>query len=157
MSNVIIQTGLEEGFSSTKYKCTKGFWTQGFGRNLDANPLTDFEKSRIKDLNNWTKEEANLLLQEEIEKIVEDLRKDITFDFIGLNNQRKSVIINMVYQLGDYGFGKFKDTKKYINNKDFDMAAKEMLDSKWYKKDTPERAIRMSNQMRDGEKWYLNN
>lgn len=156
MSNVIEQTLYEEGYSATKYLCSRGFITQGCGRNLEANPLTDFEESRIGNLDSWTRKEAMQLLQDDIDKIVFKLKDDVWLDFEKLSNPRKSVVINMVYQLGEFGFSKFKKTRGYIVEDKFLEASIEMLDSKWFREDTPERAQRLSDQMRVGDKWFLN-
>ena len=46
--------------------------------------------------------------------------------------------------MGVSGFSKFKKTIKYLADKNYDKASKEMLDSRWARQ-TPNRAIRLSN------------
>ena len=58
--------------------------------------------------------------------------------------QIKDVVMEMCYQLGVTGFSKFKKTIAYLQNKQWDDASEEMLDSLWAKQ-TPNRAKALSN------------
>ena len=51
----------------------------------------------------------------------------------------------MCYQMGVSGVSKFKKTLLYLENREFRMASIEMLDSKWAKSDSPQRAKRLSD------------
>ena len=53
------------------------------------------------------------------------------------------VVTEMVFQLGYNGTSKFKKTLKHINNGEYNLASKEMLNSKWAKQ-TKERAVDLS-------------
>tara|TARA_R100001594_G_scaffold77439_1_gene112058 strand:- start:115 stop:519 length:405 start_codon:yes stop_codon:yes gene_type:complete len=55
----------------------------------------------------------------------------------------KDVVMEMCYQLGVGGFSKFKKTISYLQNKQFQDASVEMLDSLWAKQ-TPNRAEALS-------------
>ena len=55
--------------------------------------------------------------------------------------------MNMAYQLGPTSFSKFKRTIKLFKNKDYEGASIEMLDSKWAREDTPERAKELSERL----------
>ena len=124
----------DEGFSPTPYKCTEGFLTIGYGRNLENNPISE--------------KEASDMLLKDVWKVFVPLAE------IGLvdkfDNPRQSVFINMAFQMGVSGLLKFKKTINYYQNGDYESCAKEMLDSKWAKQ-TPNRANRLSEQMRSGE------
>ena len=50
----------------------------------------------------------------------------------------------MCYQLGVTGVSKFKKTLAYLENFEYRMASKEMLDSRWARQ-TPNRAKRLSD------------
>lgn len=65
-----------------------------------------------------------------------------------LSKERQGVLTRMIYQLGFHGTSEFKNTLAAIKKGDFSTAADEMLDSKWFKIDTPERAYRESEIMR---------
>ena len=69
----------------------------------------------------------------------------------GHNDARQGAIINMAFQLGITGLLGFSQTLKYLANKDYANASVEMLDSKWYREDTPGRAKKMSEQILTGE------
>jgi len=65
-----------------------------------------------------------------------------------LSKERQGVLTRMVYQMGAKGARGFKNALAAIKEGDFSTAADEMLDSKWFKVDTPERAYRESEIMR---------
>ena len=66
-----------------------------------------------------------------------------------LDDLAKETIIEMVFQLGETGVSKFKNMWKALesNPPQYDVAATEMLDSRWAKQ-TPNRAKEMSDHMR---------
>jgi GH24 family phage-related lysozyme (muramidase) len=70
--------------------------------------------------------------------------------WVGLSSKRKGVLARMVYQLGFEGVRSFKNALIAIEEGNFDKAADEMLDSKWFKEDTPFRVARESCIMRRG-------
>lgn len=67
-----------------------------------------------------------------------------------LNEARQGVLINMSYQLGMDGLLGFVNTLKLVQQGLYEAAADAMLKSKWASQ-TPERARRLSEQMREGE------
>ena len=66
-----------------------------------------------------------------------------------LDDLAKETIIEMVFQLGETGVKKFRNMWKALqkNPPQYDVAATEMLDSRWAKQ-TPGRAKEMSDHMR---------
>ena len=68
--------------------------------------------------------------------------------FNKLSPERQVVLIDMAHQLGKDGLSKFYNMKKALDSGDFETASKEMLNSKWAKKDSPNRAKRNANIMR---------
>ena len=70
------------------------------------------------------------------------------FPFYGsLPQEAKGVLVEMCYQLGVYGVSKFKKALAAMQRGDWEVAADEMLDSKWAKQ-TPNRAKDLSNIIR---------
>jgi lysozyme len=67
-----------------------------------------------------------------------------------LTDDRRRVVANMGYQLGVAGLMGFRRTLAALERGDYDGAAREMLDSKWAKRDTPKRAGRLAGRMRRG-------
>ena len=124
----------DEGFSAVIYKCTADKNSIGYGRNLDDNPLT------IK--------EAEYLLNSDLEKIARQAQK-LSF-YPRLSPERRGVIINMIYTMGLSRFKRFKRMIAAIYIEDYEMAAREMLDSLWHRKLSEtgsERAIRLAKIM----------
>ena len=64
-----------------------------------------------------------------------------------LTQSRQEVLFNMAYQLGVNGLLKFKNMWSAIEARDYNKAADEMLDSRWYTQ-TPNRAKKLSDIMR---------
>lgn len=120
----------EEGFRDKPYLDTEGIPTFGYGFTY------------------ITKEEAEVILQDRVYSIHKQLEdKYGWFNYLG--STRQSIIISMVYQLGLSGFGKFKNMIKALEDKDYDKASIEGLDSKWAKQ-TSNRAERQMKILKEG-------
>lgn len=103
-----------EGFRSTPYRCTAGKLTVGYGINLDAG---------------ISEEEANLLLCHRIHST--EIKLASYEWYRSLDENRRDVLANMAYNLGLAGLLKFKNMIAALEDKDYNKAAEEMLDSKW--------------------------
>lgn len=103
-----------EGFRATPYKCTAGKMTIGYGLNLEEG---------------ITEEEAEYLLLGRIKKVEEKLSSYPWF--VMQSKNRRTVLINMAYNLGINGLFKFKKMIAELNRYDYVCAAKEMMDSRW--------------------------
>ena len=75
--------------------------------------------------------------------------EELCSDCPDLDDLAKETIIEMVFQLGETGVSKFRNMWKALesNPPQYDVAATEMLDSRWAKQ-TPNRAKEMSDHMR---------
>ena len=60
----------------------------------------------------------------------------------------QGVVVEMCFQLGVHGFSKFKKAIAHMKDKEWQLAADEMLDSKWSKQ-TPNRANRLATVVRE--------
>jgi lysozyme len=116
------------------YTDSVGKITIGFGRNLSDRGLSETE--------------AQFLLLNDIQEVIDQLRHDYQW-FDELNDVRQEVIINMAFNMGISGFGKFKKTIRLIDLGTFDAAAREMLASKWARQ-VGSRADELSGQMATG-------
>jgi len=67
----------------------------------------------------------------------------------GLTEKRKEVLVEMIFNLGFHGVLGFKRMLKAIEQEDFDLVAKEMLDSRWAEQ-VKSRAIELADMMRKG-------
>tara|TARA_R100000544_G_C2225671_1_gene60480 strand:- start:1417 stop:1854 length:438 start_codon:yes stop_codon:yes gene_type:complete len=124
-----------EGFRSSVYKCTAGLFTIGFGRMVDESLSGGI-----------TKDEAEYLLKNDIEKCEKILKNKLPF-FINLSENRQIVLLDMYFNLGNRLFN-FVNTLKFIEDNNFEEASKEMLSSKWANQ-VGQRAITLSNIMKD--------
>jgi lysozyme len=120
------------------YKDHLGFYTIGIGRLVDdRKPGAGLRPV-----------EMAFMLQNDIDERIEALTRRVPW-FQNLDDARKGVLLNMSFQLGVDGLLGFKNTLKLIEDGKYENAAHAMLQSLWAKQ-TPERAKRMSEQMRTG-------
>ena len=121
-----------EGYEPRVYKCTNGYDTIGYG-------------FAIKDLY-MDKEVADLILDQKIQEMLKRILSDKDWGewFSEKPQHIQEVLINMIFQIGFSGVKKFKKTIQYIKDDNFLMAGEEMLDSKWAKSDSPNRAKELS-------------
>ena len=136
-----------EGFVPKVYKCPAGFNTIGYGYNIDANPLNDQQKKLLNEDGTISKENASKLLLDSIPRYEADARELIDFDY--LNDARKALAIDLVYNLGKNGFEKFRATRGFINMGDYNNAWKALKASMWFKQ-VENRGIRNCAILRDG-------
>ena len=121
-----------EGFSPVVYKCTAGYNTIGYGKRIKYLKVTE--------------EQAIEWLEEDLEHLHYVLADKYDW-FLPAEEEVKDIVIEMAYQLGVSAFSKFKKTIRLIKVKDYKAASIEMLDSKWARDDTPERAKELSDRM----------
>ena len=122
-----------EGYEPRVYKCPNGFDTIGYG-------------FAIKDLF-MDEEIANLILDKKIRGILARIEGDENWDswFFDKPEPVQDVLVNMIFQIGFSGVKKFKKTIKYIKEDKLLLASEEMLDSKWARSDSPNRAKELSD------------
>lgn len=134
MRSIEDQLILHEGMRLKPYYCTADKLTIGVGRNLEDRGITE--------------QEARMMLQNDIAEIVEWVKR---FDWYPkLNNVRKKVIIDMVFNLGKGGFLSFQRTIGHLEGGDYTAAADEMLNSRWAEQ-VGQRAERLSKMMLTGK------
>lgn len=131
-----------EGLRLRPYRCSEGKLTIGYGRNIESmGPAA--KKPKV-----ITKEEANRMFTEDLGMAVSALRKTFDPEYLsGLSKKRATVLVDMIFNLGEGRFREFKKMIKAVNAGDFDKAALEIMDSK-YAKQVPNRAKRNANLMR---------
>ena len=120
---------LSEGFRDRVYKDSLGIDTIGYG-------------FAIKDLV-LDEDIAEMILRRKLDNLIDRVNK--RFKFVkDLPHAAQDVMYEMCYQLGVTGVSKFKKTLAYLENFEYRMASKEMLDSRWARQ-TPNRAKRLSD------------
>ena len=132
LNNLKEMIAKHEGYEPRVYKCTNGYDTIGYG-------------FAIKDLY-MDKEVADLILDQKINKLLKRISADEDWGdwFLEKPQAIQEVLINMIYQIGFSGVKRFRKTIQYIKDDNFLMASEEMLDSKWAKSDSPNRAKELS-------------
>ena len=133
LNNLKEMIAKHEGYEPRVYKCPNGYDTIGYG-------------FAIKDLY-MDKEIADLILDKKIRGILASIEANEDWDtwFWDKPQNVKEVLINMIFQIGFTGVRKFRKTIQYIKDDNFLLAAEEMLDSKWARSDSPNRAKELSD------------
>lgn len=122
-----------EGRRPFLYEDSVGKLTIGVGRNLDDRGLSD--------------DEIDYLLRNDLNIAMSDAHR---FDFFSdLSDVRKLVVVDMVFNMGFKRFSGFVKTIAAIEARDYQAAAVEMRDSKWYRQ-TGRRAKRLVYAMATG-------
>tara|TARA_R100001086_G_scaffold247735_1_gene182805 strand:- start:5643 stop:6188 length:546 start_codon:yes stop_codon:yes gene_type:complete len=152
---LIDQLILHEGMELQVYKDHLGIDTIGVGRNLEDRGITDGELSFMNMLKTEiyeqgiTEAHARFLLANDID-IVEKELSNAHPCISGIGDVRIRVLLDMGFNLGVPRLNKFKNMWKAVHDRDFSLAAVEMLDSRWASQ-VGQRAVRLANAMRDGE------
>lgn len=123
---------LHEGKRLKPYLCTAKKTTIGIGRNLTDKGLSEAEIS--------------FLFQNDLAECRADLRKYLPWT-TKLSEVRRAVLTDMRFNLGLDGLLAFKMTLESIRVGDYELAAQQMLQSKWAKQ-VKSRATRLSEMMR---------
>lgn len=133
----------DEGEKPTVYRDHLGFWTIGVGRLVD-------DRKRGAGLRSH---EISFLLNNDIDERIDALTRRLPW-FQNLDDARKGVLLNMSFQLGLDGLLGFTQTLRLVQEGKYENAAHAMMQSKWAREQTPERAKRMADQMRTGQWQY---
>ena len=132
MSNLIDSIKQHEGYVGIVYKDSLGIDTIGYG-------------FAIKDLE-LDKDVCEIILERKVKDLQD--RVDNKFNWYRyMPPEIKDIVLEMCYQMGVYGFSCFKKTIAYLQDKQWEKASVEMLDSRWAQQ-TPNRAQEMSNRVK---------
>lgn len=124
----------DEGFSGVPYQDSRGNWTIGYG-HLMSNPITE----RV----------ATEILQDDVNIAIKDFAS-LPYEFRkNLNEVRRRVVINMLFNLGLKRFLTFKRMIQAVTDGDFEQAALEILDSAMARQ-VKGRAVRLAEIMKHG-------
>ena len=134
MHSIEDQLILHEGMRLRPYRCTAGKLTIGVGRNLEDKGISHHE--------------AMMLLRNDIEEITGQLERHSWY--VALGPVRRKVLIDMAFNLGVQGLSKFRKMIEALKRADYEAAADEMVNSRWYRQ-VGERGRRLERMMRTGE------
>jgi len=150
-----IKAGFEGGVWRPHTSIEGGTDTLAYGHKLTPSEAkSGFVKVGKENINykdvGLTEEQAQALFKQDWERAGKDTQKIIKErNLNSLPRVAKGILQEMVYQMGLTGVRGFKNTLTLLEKGEFDKAADGMLDSKWAKKDSPERAKILAEEMRD--------
>lgn len=133
-----------EGFSQKIYLCSQGKLTAGWGHMIedDSEPFVVLPGALI------PMETCERWFEDDLYVAITDATK-LVKHFHSLNEMRQAVLVDMAFNLGRSRLAGFKKMLSAIQRGDFETAAAEMIDSKWYK-DVGKRASKLSKIMAYG-------
>ena len=145
-----------EGMRLDVYKDTLGINTIGIGRNLDDRGITkdeldwmDYPSIEYVYSDGITEADAIYLAQNDVQIVEEELvRAHPCVE--ELDAVRQLVLVDMAFNLGVPRLSKFKKMWAAIHENKFDVAAKEMLDSRCANQ-VKSRATKLAHAMHHGE------
>lgn len=106
---------LHEGYRASPYRDSLGNWTIGYGTNM----------------NYISKDMAETMMHEKLN--TDDVYLSLTYDWYNdLDYVPRSIVQEMVYNVGRGGFSKFRKMHKQLARGNWVKAALEMKDSLWY-------------------------
>ena len=133
---------IDEGVKYEVYKDHLGYPTFGIGHLITANDQehgwsvgTDVDEYRVKEA-----------FEDDVQSVLSDCEK-LYVQFEHLPEEVQLIIANMMFNMGRTRLSKFKGMKRGVDNRDWNDAADEMVDSAWYRQVT-NRAERLVKRMR---------
>ncbi len=130
--NLIDSIKKHEGYVGIVYKDSLGIDTIGYG-------------FAIKDLE-LDEDICEIILERKITQLIDRINNKFSW-YKYMPQEIKDIVTEMCYQLGVTGFSKFKKTIAYLQDKKWEEASVEMLDSLWARQ-TPNRAKEMSDRVK---------
>ena len=136
------QLEIDEGIKHDIYLDHLGLPTFGIGHLItDADPESGQEVgTAISD------ERVLQAFEADVVSVIEDCNK-LYNDFDELPEEVQQIIANMMFNMGRTRLSKFRGMKRGVDARDWNAAADEMVDSRWYRQVT-NRADRLVQRMR---------
>jgi lysozyme len=144
-----------EGLRLQVYQDTLGIDTIGIGRNLkdrgiSKEELDELDIPTIDHVYEYgiTEADAMLLAENDVQIVEEELLRAHPC-VEELDAVRQLVLVDMAFNMGVPRLCKFKKMWNAVHEKKFDIAAKEMLDSRWATQ-VKSRSVKLANAMHNG-------
>ena len=153
LSEAIFNLKQHEGWSSRPYidkKSDKPNISIGYGFNTD-------ELSTLKSLKRYGWSKGSDLSLYQGNKVLNELIRNVYLptlnkkyrNFNQFSDNRKTALLDMIYNLGETKFNRFEKMHKAIRKNDWDVAAQEAFDSKWRKQIGVNRSSYVVNRLKD--------
>ena len=132
----------DEGCVYNVYLDHLGYPTFGIGHLvLDSDPEHGLEVGAI-----VSEDRVIEVFESDVQSVLSDCNR-LYEDFDDLPEEAQRVIANMMFNMGLTRLSKFRGMKRGVDNRDWNEAADEMVDSRWYRQVT-NRADRLVERMR---------
>ena len=133
---------LDEGCKHETYLCSQNVVTGGIGHMI-----TEWDDEKYLEVGvEIPEEQVRAWFDKDIETVLSDCELFYD-DFDHLPEEAQLIIANMMFNLGRNRLGAFIGMKAGVDARDWNKAADEMIDSKWYEQ-VPNRAGRLVKRMR---------
>ena len=137
------QLEIDEGVKYKVYKDHLGYLTFGIGHLITASDPengwsvgTDVDEYRVREA-----------FEDDVQGVISDCEK-LYVQWEHLPEEVKLIVANMMFNMGYTRLSKFKGMKRGVDARDWNAAADEMVDSRWYRQVT-NRADRLVERMRN--------
>ena len=137
------QLKVDEGVVYEVYKDHLGYPTFGIGHLVRED---DDEYGRPVG-HPVSEDRVNQCFREDVEIVIDDCKK-LYRNFDKLPEEVQQIVANMMFNMGLTRLSKFKGMKAAVMKKNWQKAADEMVDSRWYRQ-VPKRADRLVERMRE--------
>ena len=132
----------DEGCKHETYLCSQNVVTGGIGHMI-----TEWDDEKYTEVGvEISEEQVKAWFNKDIESVLNDCEL-LYDDFDHLPEEAQLIIANMMFNLGRNRLGAFKGMKSGVDARDWNKAADEMVDSRWYEQ-VPNRAGRLVKRMR---------
>ena len=145
-----------EGLRLQVYQDTLGIDTIGIGRNLEdrgisKEELDELDIPTIDHVYEYgiTEADAMVLAENDVQIVEEELLRAHPC-VEDLDAVRQLVLVDMAFNMGVPRLCKFKKMWNAVHENKFDVASKEMLDSRWANQ-VKSRSVKLANAMHNGE------
>lgn len=118
------------------YQDSVGVATIGYGRNLSGRGVSVLE--------------AEQMFDRDFEEAVSDAAAVVGETWVGLDEVRRAVLVDLAFNLGRARLARFERTLDAVRQGEYGGAATELLDSNWANQ-VRSRATKLSEMMRSGE------
>ena len=142
----------EEGEKLKAYKDRNGIWSIGIGHNIEVDPTLQPQLNHLI-AEGITQEQSQQLFATDMQKATADLDKHLPW-WRQLDDIRQDAVVNIVFNRGINGFLAFHHTVDALQQKQYALAARNLLATKPWSTEIPERAKRIANQIETGVSQY---
>lgn len=141
MAALCLSLAIHEGIVYKVYEDSLGFKTVGVGHKIvNTDPEWGLPAGALVE-----EDRIIQLFEEDCAKAITNAR-DVVLNFDTLPAGVQAILVEMAFQLGRSGLRGFKKMVAALELRDYETAAAEMLDSRWYQQ-TPGRCEKLSYAM----------